>query len=47
MQYMDRIYKIEDEGGLVKRLRHGGAIFIGISNMHQCGIGCFGINQSA
>ena len=46
MSSLDHTYAVEDERGLVQRLRNGGAIFIGISNMHQCGIGAFGINQS-
>lgn len=31
---------------MVRRLREGGAMFIGMSNMHQIGIGVTGINQS-
>ena len=36
----------EKEGLMVRRLREGGAVFIGMSNMHQIGIGGTGINQS-
>jgi len=46
MSSLDHIYDQPSEGGLVKKLRAGGAVFIGITNMHQCGIGAFGINPS-
>lgn len=38
--------KLSEEGTMVRRLREGGAIFIGIANMHQLGVGITGINPS-
>ena len=35
-----------EEGWMVNKLRKGGALFIGVSNMHQMGIGITGINAS-
>eukprot|EP00111_Clytia_hemisphaerica_P011228 TCONS_00032916-protein len=40
------VIPVESEGQMVRRLREGGAMFIGMSNMHQIGIGVTGINQS-
>ena len=37
---------IDEEGWMVRKLREGGAVFIGVSNMHQKGIGITGINAS-
>lgn len=42
----DRIRSRDEEGTMVRKLREGGAIFIGVSNMHQLGIGVTGINNS-
>jgi len=42
----DEIKTLADEGGMIKRLREGGAILIGVTNLHQCGISVFGINPS-
>jgi len=40
------VKELTDEGWMVRKLRQGGAVFIGMSNMHQLGIGVTGINQS-
>ena len=46
MPEFDEPKGISDEDGMVNKLRQGGAVFIGITNMHQLGIGLTGINPS-
>ena len=46
MPEFDEPKSISDEDGMVNKLRQAGAVFIGITNMHQLGIGLTGINPS-
>ena len=46
MPEFDEPKGITDEDGMVNKLRRGGAVFIGITNMHQLGVGLTGINPS-
>ena len=46
MPEFDEPKGISDEDGMVNKLRQGGAVFIGITNMHQLGVGLTGINPS-
>lgn len=42
-----KLKSIEEEGYMVRKLRNGGAVFIGVANMHQLGVGITGINPSS
>nr|XP_047128350.1 fatty acid amide hydrolase-like isoform X3 [Hydra vulgaris] len=46
LQEFSVVKSLQDEGWMVSKLREGGAIFIGMANMHQLGIGTTGINPS-
>ncbi|XP_065648622.1 uncharacterized protein LOC105843892 isoform X3 [Hydra vulgaris] len=46
LEEFSEVKTLQDEGWMVKKLREGGAIFIGMANMHQIGIGVTGINPS-
>lgn len=43
---LEKPKSLSDEGWMVRKLREGGAVFLGICNMHQLGVNVYGINPS-